>query len=151
MIEPNTANKYGIRPLKLKLGTLSFLTDLLELYEAGRLAADETEPTARERRISEAVRYIHRHHRERLTLEDLAKACYMDRYYLSHAFKEVTGIGVNAYVNQIRLAEAEKLLRGTDDSVEAIAETVGFGSASRFIERFRAKHGTTPARFRGAL
>jgi AraC-like DNA-binding protein len=141
----------ALRPLKMKLGTLAFLLDLLDLHETGRLVVDETEPTVREKRIAEVIRHIHRHHRERLTLEDLSRACYMDKFYLCHAFKEVTGIGVNAYVNQIRLAEAEKLLRGTDDSVERIAETVGFGSASRFIERFREKHGRTPARFRGAL
>ena len=148
---PARAAADALRPLKMKLGTLAFLLDLLDLYESGRLVAAETLPTAREKRVSEAVRHISLHHRERLTLEDLSRACYMDKYYLCHAFKEVTGMGVNAYVNQIRLAEAEKLLRGTDGSVERIAEAVGYGSASRFIERFREKHGMTPARFRGAL
>lgn len=141
----------ALRPLRMKLGTLTFLLDLLDLHEAGRLVVDETAPTVRERRIAEVIRHIHHHHRERLTLEDLSKACFMDKFYLCHAFKEVTGIGVNAYVNQIRLAEAEKLLRGTDRSVSEIAGTVGFGSASRFIERFREKHGVTPSRFRVAI
>jgi AraC-like DNA-binding protein len=53
-----------------------------------------------------------------------------------------------AYVCEVRLREAERLLLTTKKSVTEIAIEVGFSTASYFIDRFRVLHGVTPHQYR---
>lgn len=53
-----------------------------------------------------------------------------------------------AYVNDLRLGEACRLLLETDATVAEIAYRVGFGNLSNFNQCFRQARGTTPREFR---
>ena len=52
------------------------------------------------------------------------------------------------YVQQIRLAEAARLLLETDESVLQIGLAVGFKSQSRFYEAFGRAFEMSPLRYR---
>lgn len=82
---------------------------------------------------------------------DAAAACGLSYNYFSHSFKQAFGISYTAYLESVRLREAERLLLTTDMGITEIAYRVGFGSASYFIERFRKCYGTPPALFRANL
>lgn len=64
--------------------------------------------------------------------------------------RRLAGLGTSysALNGQIRLARAEQLLLRTNDSLEQIAETLGFADAPTFIRAFRRWKGLTPARYR---
>jgi AraC-like DNA-binding protein len=133
------------RSLLLAMGVMA---EILERFEKGRLEAGSPQPTSQEKKVSEAIEFIHRHYMGRLTLELVSRSCFVDKFYLCHIFKRATGIGINRYINQKRLLEAEKLLRSSSDSILGISKSVGFGSPSRFISLFREKNGCTPHDFR---
>lgn len=82
---------------------------------------------------------------------DAAAACGLSYNYFSHSFKKAFGISYTAYLESVRLREAERLLLTTDMEITEIAYRAGFGSASYFIERFRKCYGTPPALFRTNL
>lgn len=82
---------------------------------------------------------------------EAAAACGLSYNYFSHAFKMAFGISYTAYLESVRLREAERLLLTTDMEITEIAYRVGFGSASYFIERFRKCYGTPPRLFRTRL
>ena len=46
------------------------------------------------------------------------------------------------------MAEARKLLRETDRTIEAVATSVGYRQPSYFIKQFRRDHTVTPATWR---
>ena len=48
-----------------------------------------------------------------------------------------------------KIDEAKKLLRDTDQTMEQIAEHIGFGSAVHFSRTFRKKLGISPSEYRG--
>jgi AraC-like DNA-binding protein len=99
-------------------------------------------------RISKVARYINKNYKENITLASLAQEFYVSRYFLSHSFKEATGICVTDFINKKRVNEAAFLLERTDMPLAAISGEVGFNSQAYFIKTFRAFHHTTPGKYR---
>lgn len=133
---------------KATLLAMGVLTEVLERFERGELGECPTQVTPQERKVAEAIGFIHAHYMDSLSIEVISRSCFVDKFYLSHLFKRVTGVGVHQYVGRKRLLEAEKMLLDTDDSVTRIAQAVGFGSPRRFIAAFRQRNGCTPSDFR---
>lgn len=90
-------------------------------------------------------------HLEDWSTREAAAACGLSYNYFSHTFKKAFGISYTAYLESVRLREAERLLLMTDMEITEIAYRIGFGSASYFIERFRKCYGTPPRLFRARM
>ena len=84
--------------------------------------------------------YISDHYAESISLDGLAGVFYLSKFYLSRSFKEVTGYGVNEYVNILRTKRAKQLLEETTLSVSEIAGTVGYESITYFEKVFKILH-----------
>jgi len=97
------------------------------------------------------VQYINSHYMETLSLNTLAKLFYMSPYYLCKVFKEATGFTCIEYLNQVRVKEAQTLLRRSDSSVTEVSEKVGFGSVSQFGRVFKEISGVSPLKYRKKL
>jgi AraC family transcriptional regulator len=63
-------------------------------------------------------------------------------------FRRETGETPHQFVTRLRLDEAAKLLRATNQTVLQIAMAVGFESASHFSVQFKRDYGVTPLAFR---
>ena len=68
--------------------------------------------------------------------------------YVSKAFKQRYGIGVNDYINKTRIQCAKKLIEKGGLSVRDIAASVGFSSDINFIRVFKKLEHITPGQFR---
>ena len=80
--------------------------------------------------------------------EEVAQACGVSRSYFSRVFGDAMQTGFSAYVQNLRLIEAERLLLTTSMSMTDIAATVGFSTTSHFISRFRERNAVTPLQYR---
>ena len=65
-------------------------------------------------------------------------------------FKDAYGMTPKAYMDMLRLKEAERLLAETDDKVIDIAGAVGFGGLSTFNRFFTEQTGYAPVLYRRA-
>ena len=90
-------------------------------------------------------------HLEDWTAREAAQACGFSYNYFSHIFKQAFGITYTAYLESVRLQSAERMLLTTDTDITGIAEAVGFGTVSYFIERFRKNYGVSPRVFRARM
>ena len=70
---------------------------------------------------------------------------------LSRRFKMATGVPPGAYLQKLRLDEAQALLRGTNLSVTEIGLAVGLSDASNFTRMFRSQIGLSPRDYRAAV
>lgn len=64
-----------------------------------------------------------------------------------HFFRE-TGLAVHRYVMRLKIEQARRLLIDGDQSVEQIADTLGFNDVFYFTRCFRNAVGIPPARYR---
>jgi AraC-like DNA-binding protein len=100
------------------------------------------------RSLEKAKTYIDRNFREPLNSRRLSKMAGVSLSTFSRRFKRATGLGMEAYTQNLRIAEAKKLLRQTRHPVEKIARTCGFKSSSYFIQLFKKKTGFSPEKYR---
>jgi AraC-like DNA-binding protein len=98
--------------------------------------------------IAKIRSYADRHFRERLRISRLAGMAKVSVSTLSRRFKKTTGVGMETYLQNLRLEEARRLLKTGNLPVSQIAKACGFGSSSYFIRLFRKKTGFSPQKFR---
>ena len=72
----------------------------------------------------------------------------MSRTPLYAKLKALTNMGVNDYINMIRIEKASQLLTGSTMNITEISETVGFDSPRPFSTLFKQLKGITPSQFR---
>ncbi|NYE58520.1 PocR ligand-binding domain-containing protein [Carboxydothermus ferrireducens] len=98
--------------------------------------------------LKKAVDYINKNYFKDINLIDIANNIPISQFYLSHLFREQFNCTVKEYVNWIRIQEAKKLLRETDEKLEFIAKKVGFKDQSYFSKVFKKIEGVSPLKYR---
>jgi AraC family transcriptional activator of pobA len=71
--------------------------------------------------------------------------------HLNRNLRAESGITLGGLLNELRLAEATRLLRGSDAEIGAVAEAVGMDDQNYFSRWFRRLTGQTPTRWRAAM
>jgi AraC family transcriptional regulator len=83
-----------------------------------------------------------------VSLAALASDAGLSRFHFCRAFKESTGLSPHAWLRQHRLAQAMKVLRDTDASIESVAAQLGYASQTAFTAAFKKLTGETPSDWR---
>ena len=100
------------------------------------------------RALMRVTNYIDEHYSEGVSLEEVADATGISRYYVSHLFKELMDSTFVGYVNELRLNRAAMLLMTTDMPVIEIASLSGFNNLSNFNRAFKMYFDKTPSSYR---
>ncbi len=98
--------------------------------------------------VARALDFVARHALEPISLVDVAKAVGRAPSHLATRVKAETGESVGAWIAHARMAQARELLLRGDDTIDVIAEKVGYASPSHFHRTFRRMHDCTPAAWR---
>ncbi|MBU9598407.1 AraC family transcriptional regulator [Burkholderia multivorans] len=124
--------------------------DRLILREVGRIIAS-VPPTLRDDKstvIRELKLFISSHLDGDLSCATLARQFRTSTRTLARWFRSEQGQPVAQYVQQMRLAEAQRLLATSSLSVLEIQEATGFSSASHFAYAIRKAFGASPRHLR---
>ena len=100
------------------------------------------------RALLRVTHYIDEHYCDGVSLEEVAEATGISRYYVSHLFKELMDSTFVGYVNELRLNHAAMLLVTTDNPIIEIASKSGFNNLSNFNRAFKMYFGKTPSAYR---
>lgn len=83
------------------------------------------------------------------TLADLGHMVRRDAAYVAATFKRVYGRSVGAYVRQLRLWQARRLLTTEPECTSSeLAQRCGFADQSHFIRQFKRQFAVTPLEYR---
>ena len=119
------------------------------LFSNGMIKVFDSENKSRKYCImSNITEYIGEHYVENISLESVAEATGISRYYVSHLFKELMNTTFVNYVNELRLNRAAMLLITTDNPVIEIASMSGFNNLSNFNRVFKIRFEKTPTAYR---
>lgn len=98
--------------------------------------------------IMDAVQYIEKNYAKDLTLSEVASHIYVSPSYLSYLFKQKMNINFMAYIHEVRMEKAKKLLMNAQFSVREIANMVGYNCEKHFLQKFKSMYNMTPSQFR---
>ena len=85
---------------------------------------------------------------EDISLSVLAEEFHLSAQYISQLFKSEIGVNFLAYLTNIRMERAKKLLLSTALSIGEISEQLGFGDYRVFTKVFKKSEGVTPSQYR---
>ncbi|MGN0745629.1 MAG: response regulator [Aristaeellaceae bacterium] len=98
--------------------------------------------------IERAKRFIARNYARNLSLSDLAEHLALHPNYISALFTKVSGMSFSQYLRRVRIEEACRLIRTTNDKFYLIGEQVGYPDPVHFARTFKAEVGCSPGEYR---
>lgn len=119
------------------------------LIRTGRFASHDPVPISP--LIGEVFNVIASRFAEQLRLAHVARAVGRSPAYLTTLVREQTGMTVQEWIIERRMAEARRHLVETDENIDTLAERVGYNDTTLFIRHFKRAHGVTPRKWRTAV
>jgi AraC-like DNA-binding protein len=100
--------------------------------------------------IERSKEYMTENFSRDISLEEIASYSYVSCFHFSRIFKNFSSYSPYQFLLQLRLKNAEMLLRKSQLPVNDIAFSSGFNSVEHFTAAFRKKYGFPPSRYRVA-
>jgi transcriptional regulator GlxA family with amidase domain len=99
-------------------------------------------------RVAAAINIMHRKLADRVSILRLSRSVNLSSSRLRQLFREDTGRSPMQYLRDLRMQNAESLLRNTFLSIKEVAFVSGTGDASSFVREFKRRYCVTPSKFR---
>lgn len=134
----------------LKIRTTGYLYLFVDcLIRTSRLKRE----IAKEGRNSEsyvwrAVGYIEENYFRHISVEELARHCWLDRSYFGKVFKSVTGQSPQSYLISFRMERAAEELASGNASIGDVGASVGYPNLLHFSRAFKGVYGISPREYR---
>ncbi|WP_256589960.1 MULTISPECIES: GlxA family transcriptional regulator [unclassified Pseudomonas] len=101
--------------------------------------------------VHKAQHYLQKNYRTEIKISRLSASLGVSERTLIRRFQQSLEQSPLVYLQGLRIATAQELLREGDLSVESIAALVGYTDTSSFCRLFKQKVGTTPGAFRSKI
>ena len=99
--------------------------------------------------IELAKKHIHQEYGNKdISLEKVAVEVGLTQTYFSSVFKKETGMSFVEYLTDVRMKEAMRLLKETDEKIYVVAQKVGYPESGYFSHVFKKKFGISPIQCR---
>lgn len=130
---------------------VELLCDTLRLRDADLLqplASNGALSRAHGLRIMAARRVVDERWNEKLSLDQIAALCGLNRESLTRGFREMFDCSVAEAIAERRLSEASRMLLTTDLPVSSIGYENGYGNNASFARAFGRRFGISPSHYR---
>lgn len=98
-------------------------------------------------KVDHLIKYMRQNINREVTLEELSGITGLSRFYLSKAFKEITGYPVIGYFNKMKIDKAKELLVEGNKKVKEVAYELGYANEFYFSRTFKRIEGISPSEF----
>jgi YesN/AraC family two-component response regulator len=98
--------------------------------------------------IYKAVNYIKAHHKEKITIEEVAEEVFLSPQYFSKVFRDEVKYSFNNYLNKVRIDESKSLLLNNNVTLADVASMAGYEDQSYFSKVFKKFTGMSPLKYR---
>lgn len=136
-------------------GSLPLMTDSLEIQLAVLLLR-ETESNFDNRStvqdnysyVNKSMDFMQVYYASNISLADICQAIHITPYHFIRLFKEKTGLTPHAYLLNVRIENAKRLLAKRECNVTEAAHFCGFATVAHFSTAFKRQVGITPLEYK---
>ena len=100
----------------------------------------------RSNKVQNIIEYINENLQNEISLDKLENEFHLNKFHLSHLFKDQTGYSIGQFIAQKRVLMAKSLLI-SNVPVSEISNMVGFNDYSNFYKTFKNITGVSPKNF----
>ena len=98
--------------------------------------------------VDMAIEYMETFYSARITISDICEAVNLSPFHFIRTFKQKTGIPPHKYLLNIRIKNAQDLLRSGKYSVSEVAALSGFINLAHFSNKFKEITGHSPTEYK---
>jgi len=102
-------------------------------------------------RLRKVREYVGHHYSDTVSLGQAASVACMEPKSFSKFFRQRVGVPFHFWLTHLRICEAKKLIRASDDPITEIAHAVGFEDLRTFERAFRRHSGLSPREFKKSI
>jgi len=93
------------------------------------------------------IAYLERNLSRKITLDDLCGQFSISRTQINILFKRSVGVGIIAYLNQLKIEHAKKYIREEVYNLTEVSNLLGYSSVHYFSRHFKKAVGMTPSEY----
>ena len=101
--------------------------------------------------VRQATAYIESHYAEKLTLQEVADACFVSQWHLSKLLNKHTDGNFYDVLNAVRINAAKRLLRDPSLKIGEIGGMVGYADTAHFARVFKKLTGMSANEYRNRI
>lgn len=101
--------------------------------------------------VRQALAYMEEHKAEKLTLQEVADACFVSQWHLSKLLNRYTEKSFYDILNSLRIKAAKELLSDPSLRIGEIGEKVGYADTAHFAKVFKKLVGMSANEYRNHL
>lgn len=149
--------RFLLKPSKMEelLEALQAMTDTLknlkDLTPEETKQEEDKEEYVTSFLVREAIDYINENYAEKISLSDVADACYVSQWHLSKLLSKNTGQNFYEILNTARVESAKLLLEDPSLLIGEISDMVGYSDAPHFSRVFKKFEGVSPNEYRDSV
>lgn len=98
--------------------------------------------------LENTISYINKYYGREITLDEISLVAGYSRSHFSRMFKKYMGINFSKYLIDVRLKNAAKLIKNSDEGIVDISNEVGFNDYSYFSKIFKDYYKMSPKNYR---
>ncbi|WP_308635450.1 response regulator transcription factor [Paenibacillus silvisoli] len=99
--------------------------------------------------VEQLKHYVHAHYMDpNLCIESIADVMELSANYTSVIFRQKTNEHLSAYITQVRMEQARRLLKDPRAAIAQISKQVGYNDSHYFAKVFKKATGLTPTHYR---
>ena len=133
------------------IGLLSILNGLAQCTQYRLLSSEGFAPRSAhfdERRMQQVCEHVFSHYAEPLSLQGMAELTHMNPSAFSRYFKKCSGKNFYAFLTEVRIGQACRLLIESGLSITQVQLSAGFTNQASFNQQFKKLMGMTPMAYR---
>lgn len=138
----------GIDSIIQLLSILNILSESTELNYLSSIGYTNTSKEVDKHRMNEVYNYIMQNFRQNIMLEEVSNIANMSPTAFSRYFKARTNKSFSAFISELRIGLACKLLLEDENTVAQICYECGFNTLSNFNKQFKELMHKTPFEYR---
>lgn len=123
----------------------------VETAEKREEPESDEHPSAGSFIVSQALSYMEKNFRQKLTLQGVAECCYVSQWHLSKLLNRHTGKSFYDILNTLRINAAKVLLEDPSLKIGDIGEMVGYVDNGHFARTFKKLEGVSANEYRNHL
>lgn len=149
MINANNANSKSLTGDYKEAAVKAYLLlILIRLWELIKNNKPGNGMSKKGKLVQDIIQFIDGNYMSAISLDLLEEKFFMDKFHISHIFKEVTDFSILEYVLHRRIIEAQKMLKSSGREIIEICYDCGFNNVQHFYRVFKKISGITPDKYR---
>ena len=132
-------------PSVIKMYSYRLLNSLLSEY------INERSINSEYKTILSGIKYLESDVSQTLSIDEIAKSCFVSSSYFERLFKKYSGTTPTKYRIKRKIQRAKLLLNDPSLSVESISSELNFFDGAHFCRCFKEETGMTPSEYRRSL